>query len=318
MKNLDKKIELSKFNKIWEIMQFYESDWFLWEFIDFVWFYWKWKHERLLNLLKSDNGWSLYLSKRLCLNAISWFSNFRAMVSVSVYWSPINIVQLREIKLNWEVVLDIDIYWKGCKLIREEWIREELYLLFTYYLWMESITLTRADYTVDCQKMNFRKSNTLNYKKSWLIKEKDEFSYMTFGKKSHDSAKFLRYYDKKLEIKTRHSEHLYPEYSLLPSVMRYELQVNSKWFDKYEREIKIDDLFWFITLQKEIESSKWKHLSLNKYKDWSLETWVIEWIKKLQKKKDIDWLERVKLVLLWKEYLDYENAKCEKDFEPLV
>lgn len=59
-------------------------------------------------------------------------------------------------------------------------------------------------------------------------------------------------------------------------------------------------------------------MSLNKYKDWSLETWVIEWIKKLQKKKDIDWLERVKLVLLWKEYLDYENAKCEKDFEPLV
>ena len=289
-------------------MDFYKSDGFLWEFIDFVGFYWERKHERLLNLLKSDNGWSIYLSRRLVLNSLNGFANFRWMVSVSLYWSPVNIVQLREITQQWKVVLDVDIYWKGCKLIREEGIREELYLLFTYYLGMENVILTRADYTVDCMKMNFRKRNHLKCKIDGVINTNWEMSYKTFWRKSHDSARFLRYYDKKLEIKARNTSHLYPEYSLFPSVMRYELQVNSKWFDDVERMLKIEDLYGFITLQKQVASSNWKHLVKNK--DLSLEEIAVETIKKLQNQKQYDSLEKIKLLLLWEEYLNYENRKC--------
>lgn len=290
-------------------MDFYESDLFLDEFIDFIGFYWSWKHERVLTLLKSDNGGSIYLSKRLVLNNLNWFWNFRAMVSVSVYWTPVNVCQLREITLNWKIVLDVDIYWKGCKLIREVWLREELYLLFNYYLQMNEITITRADYTVDTQRLNFEKPNRLKYRKSWVIKESDDFSYVTFGKKSHDSAKFLRYYDKKLEIKTRHTECLYPEYSLLSNVMRYELQVNSKGFESLENVITISELYDFITLHKEIKSSSWKHIWKMLYKDWSLETWIIEGIRKLQNRKDIDSLDRVKTFLYGENYMKYENEK---------
>lgn len=304
----DKKIELSKYNKIWDFMTFYESDWFLDEFIDFVWFYWKRKHERILHLLKSDNWWSIYLSKRLCLNSLNGFSNFRAMVSVSVYGSPINVVQLREIKMWWQVVLDVDLYWKGCKLIREEWLRDELYLLFNYYLWMDHIILTRADYTVDCQKMNFRKANWLKCKISWLIRENWQVAYMTFWKKSHDSAKFLRYYDKKQEILDRWTSHLYPEYSLLKSVMRYELQVNSKWFDSLEKEISINDLYNFIMLNKEVSSSRWRHNP--KDKDWTCEELAKKCIRKLQKEKDFDWLDRLKLLLCGVEYFKFKNSEC--------
>lgn len=311
MLSRDKKIQLSPYNKIGDVMSFYESDWFLWEFIDYVWFYWSRKHERVLHLLKSDNGWSIYLSKNLVLNSLNGFWNFRGMVSVSLYWSPINIIQLREITLNWKIVLDVDLYWKGCKLIREEWLRDELYLLFTYYLWMSEITITRADYTVDCIKKNFRKANSLACRKSWLIRENGELSYMTFWRKSHDTARFLRYYDKKMEIESRWTSHLYPEYSLLPNVMRYELQVNSKGFDKFEKEITIDELYSFITLQKEISSRKRKHYT--KDKDRSLENVALDAIKKLIQKKEYDSLERIKMLLLGKEYLDFTNSKCSID-----
>ena len=318
-----RKIQLSPYNKLKDLISFYEGDWYLCEFIDFVWFYGVRDHSRLLTLLRSDNGAWLYLSRRLCLNKLSWFANFRAMVSVSMYWSPVNVVQLREIKLGWKIVLDVDLYWKGLKLIREEWLRDELYLLFNYYLWMHDITITRADYTVDCLKLNFDKENKLKCRVDWLIRSNWMVAYKTFGRKWHDSARFLRYYNKKLEIITRWTEHLYPEYSLLPEVMRYELQVNSKWFDPLESEITIDDLYWFITLHKEIKSSKWKHLIKNK--DISDEKLCIRLIKKLQRKKEYDSLDKIKLTLLWtEEFLKCatdsivlcETSEVEKLFEP--
>ena len=81
--------------------------------------------------------------------------------------------------------------------------------------------------------------------------------------------------------------------------MRYELQVNSKWFDRLESEIKIDDLYSFLTLQKDVPSPFGKHEK--KYKDESVEKTVIDWIKKLIKQKDEDALDKIKFILNWYE-----------------
>lgn len=309
-----KEVKLSPNNKIWQYIKFYESDQVLSEFIDYVWFYWKRDHSRILTYMKNNNWACLYLSKRLVLFNVEKTSNFNAFVSISLYWSPINIVQLREIKVNWELVLDVDLYWKWLKLIREEWLREELYLLFSYYLWMNEIVLTRVDYTVDCQKRDFDKENTLS-NRVWAEFHKIENNHKIitgryYGRARHDSARFLRYYDKKEDIREKNMDHLYPEYSLIPFVMRYELQVNSKGLDDYERCLTIDKLYNFITLWLAVKSSEWKHLLKNK--DFSLEELAIKSIKKLITKKEYDSLEKIKLLLLWEEYLEYQNSKCQK------
>lgn len=308
-----KEVKLSPNNKIWQYLKFYESDQVLREFIDYVWFYWDWDHSRVLTYLKNNNWSNFYLSRRLLLTKVPKTLNFNALVSVSLYWSPYNVCNLREIKVNWKLVLDVDLYWEGLKLIREEWLRDELYLLFNYYLWMNEIVLTRVDYTVDCQKRDFNKENTLT-NKVWaeFHKVEDNHKVITgryFGRARHDSARFLRYYDKKEDLIVKNKEHLYPEYSLLPFVMRYELQVNSKGLDDYERCLTINKLYDFITLWLEVKSSEWKHLLKNK--DFSLEDLAIKSIKKLISKKEYDSLEKIKLLLLWEEYLEYQNSKCQ-------
>ena len=299
----DKKVKLSPFNKINNYMTFFESDLVLDDFIDYCWFYGTWNSEKVLKFLRSDNGGSLIIDNKLVLTNLNGFSNFRAMVSVSIYWLPINILQLREIKIGGKIVLDCDLYWKGIKLIRENDLRTSLYKLFTYYLEMDEIKITRVDYTVDCIKQNFDKQNRLSCRVSWSISNKvdwvNQVKYKTFGRKWHDSAYFLRYYDKKHEIESRGTQYLYPEYSLLPSVMRYELQVNSKWLNKLESEITINQLYSFLTLQKEIPSPFGRH---EKKRDQSIEEQVIAWIKKLVKMKDEDALDKIKFILNW-----YEN-----------
>lgn len=300
----DKKTKISPLNKIGKYITFYESDCVLDDFIDYCGFYWLRDHEKVLKLLKSDNWGSLIIDNKLVLTNLNWYANFRAMVSVSIYWLPINIVQLREIKINWKVVLDVDLYGKGIKLIRENDLRGSLYKLFVYYLGMDDIKLTRVDYTVDCIKQNFDKKNSLSCRVSQIITNKvggeNLVKYKTFGRKWHDSAFFLRYYDKKHEINCRWTWYLYPEYSLLPSVMRYELQVNSKWLDRLESEIKIDELYSFLTLEKSIPSPFGKHEK--KYKDETIEKQVIDWIKKLVKLKDEDALDKIRYILNWYEY----------------
>lgn len=316
-----KEIKLSPFNKLWEYLKFYESDGFLSEFIDYIGFYWKRDHSRILTYLRNNNWACFYLSRRLVIFKIDKSAYFNCFVSVSLYWSPVNVCQLREIKVNGKMVLDVDLYGKWLKLIREEGLREELYLLFNYYLGMSEITLTRVDYTVDCLTRNFEKVNTLS-NKVWAEFHKIENKHKIitgryFWRARHDSARFLRYYDKKEDIKTKNLEDIYPEYSLLPFVMRYELQVNSKGLDDYERNLTIDKLYSFITLGLEVKSSEWKHLIKNK--DWSNEELAIRCIKRLIKNKEYDSLEKIKLLLLWEEYLDYENSKCQNwIIEPLA
>ena len=299
----NKLVSISPLNKIWKYVKFWEDDVVLDDFMDYCWFYGSWSREKVITFLSSDNGGSIVIDNKLVLNNLNWIWPFRAMVSVAVYWIPVNIIQLREIKIWWKIVLDVDVYGKCIKLIRENNLRPSLYKLFVYYLGMDDIIITRADYTVDCMKMNFNKANTLKFKVSWTISNWWVVRYKTFGKKWHDSALFLRYYDKKHEIESRWTSYLYPEYSLVPNVMRYELQVNSKGFDKWEREISIDDLFWFLTLDYDVSLRYWKHEKFKK--DDSVYCEVMRWLQELKRKKYIDDLLKIRFYL--------ENLEILKD-----
>ena len=160
----------------------------------------------------------------------------------------------------------------------------------------DELTITRIDYTVDCAKLNFRKENSLRCRVSWLFTKDWEVKTKYFWKRWHDSAMFIRYYDKKEEIAVRGTAMLYPEYQFLPVVQRYELQVNSKWFDRYERIIKFNDLFTLINM--------WYHIANRNRgeelkKDESTYDEIVNLINKLNREKDKESLQKVRIYLDW-------------------
>lgn len=297
------KSPLSPNNMLNKYMKFTLKDWYISDFIDYCAFYWVWHHELLLNLDRSDNWASLYIDNKLAVD-IESYANFKAYVSVCVCGLPVKICQLKEVKVWNRVVLSVNIYWKGCKVIREDWLWPSVYKFFTSYLGLHDIVITRIDYTCDCSVMNFNKKNFLTNsvcwyftKKIWRGKKKELLTYKLFGRKGSDSRRFLRYYDKKEEIIKRWTSYLYPEYEKYNSVMRYELQINSKWFDDFDRRKKIEDLESIITMWNYIINSSWKHKK--KDKDESLENVVLMGIRKLLKKNDTRAIDRIKLLINW-------------------
>lgn len=284
---------ISPKNKLRNYMSFTSKDKILSDFIDYLSFYTTWDHSLLLKLLSSDNGPALYLG-RLSIDCIeNKVGLFRAWVSVSHMGIVIKLCQLREMKIWEKIVLKIDIYWKWLKLLRED---SDLYKTFYIFcrdrlmLW-EDINITRIDYTVDCAKLNFRKKNSLRCRVSWLFTKDGDPKTKYFGKRWHDSALFIRYYDKKEEISVRGTEILYPEYRFLPCVMRYELQVNSKWLSKEDKEIKLSQLHDLICLWYEIPD-RLKKLKKEEKDETDLES-CIKSIKSLINKKDLDSIQKL-------------------------
>lgn len=287
---------VSPLNKITKYMSFTEDDKVLSDFIDYLSFYSTWSFAPLTKLLSSDNAPSVYLGRLSidCLEKKIGF--FRAWISTSYYWYSIKICQLQEVKIWNKLVLKIDIYGKGLKLLRDDVdLRRSLKTFFSDFLMLgDELTITRIDYTVDCMKLNFRKQNSLRCRVSGVFSKDWEVKTKYFGVKWHDSAMFIRYYDKKEEIAKRWTSMLYPEYQFLPCVMRYELQVNSKGFDKSERVIKFTDLYWVITLWYNIgDRNRKKEIKKDEstYKD------IVNLIEKLKNDKDYDSLDKVYVFL---------------------
>ena len=283
---------ISPLNKIWKYMSFTKDDKVLSDFIDYLSFYTTWSFAPLTKLLSSDNWPALYLW-RLSVDLIDrkqWL--FKAWISTAFMWYSIKICQLNEVKIKDKIVLKIDIYWKWLKLLRDDHdLRLSLKLFFSdrLLLWDE-LTITRIDYTVDCAKLNFRKENSLKCHVSWIYTKDWEVKTKYFWRKWHDTASFIRYYDKKEEMSVRWTSHLYPEYQFLPVVMRYELQVNSKGFDPYERCIKFEELYNLINLWYHIEDN---HLSHKKQKEENLLNDIVLKINQLKCKKDYDSLDKI-------------------------
>ena len=288
---------ISPLNKIWNYMSFTKDDKVLSDFIDYLTFYTSWNFAPLTKLLSSDNAPSVYLG-RLSIDRVEnkiWL--FRAWVSTSYLGYSIKVCQLQEIKLWNKIVLKVDIYWKWLKLLREDkdlWNSLNCFFRDWLMLWDE-LTICRIDYTVDCMKLNFRKENSLRCRVSWIFMKDWDVKTKYFGVRWHDTAMFIRYYDKKEEISKRNTSMLYPEYQFLPCVMRYELQVNSKWFDKIERIIPYNDLYSLICLGYNISDNKSSH---KKQKDESIYKEIVKKINDLCSSKDNESLEKVYIYLL--------------------
>ena len=289
---------ISPLNKIWKYMSFTKKDKVLSDFIDYMSFYTSWNFAPLTKLLSSDNAPSVYLGRLSidCLEKKIWL--FRAWISTSYLWYSIKLCQLQEMKIWNKIVLKVDLYWKWLKLLREDEDLRKSFRIFCsdWLLLWEELTITRIDYTVDCMKLNFRKENSLRCRCSWMFSKDWEVKTKYFGVKWHDSAMFIRYYDKKEEIAIRWTDMLYPEYRFLPVVMRYELQVNSKWFDKYERTIKFDDLYSVICMWYKLKDRWWNH---HKVKDESIYKDIVILIDELKRSKDYESLDKVWIYLDW-------------------
>lgn len=289
---------ISPENKIWKYIKFNKNDKILNDFIDYLSFYSSWNFSILAKLMSSDNGPAVYVW-RLSIDRSenkNWL--FRAWVSTSYLWYSIKVCQLAEFKIWNQIVLKVDLYWKWLKLLRED---KDLYNSFRLFcsdwleLW-EELTITRIDYTVDCMKLNFRKVNSLKYRCSWTYYKDWLTKTKYFWKRWHDSCMFIRYYDKKEEISKRWSSMLYPEYQYLPEVMRYELQVNSKWFDKSERIIKLKDLYNLINLGYHVWNNTESH---KRKKDETLYSEICDRINMLKNIKDYESLNKVWIYLDW-------------------
>lgn len=321
---------ISPLNKLNEYICFMPRDKVICDFIDYVAFYGCWTDLILMRLLASDNWPAVYVGR---ISILKWDNkNIRTCYwNVIRDWKVVRIFRLQELKLptltKWKRFLKCDLYWKWVKILREDWLRHDFYRIMSEYCWFTDIVLTRADYTVDCAKYNFNKKNTLNTmndwsisktarkkcdrdldtlntqifdyneknKNTWKVKRK-KIQYLLFGNKSSSTARFIRYYDKKAEIIARWTQYLYPEYFEYPNVMRYELQVNSKWFDEDERHLKIEDIEWFVNFWYSIQTRRdWKHRPV---KNRTLYEYVAYAIRKLKRENDYTALEKIKLLLL--------------------
>lgn len=297
MRNYKPKTYISPNNKIWKYIKFTKRDKVLCDFIDYLAFYGKWNRRKTLSLLSSDNAPSFYAGK-ISIEKNEWVSTFQAFGSYSYMGMSVRLFRIWEIQIWWEVVLKVDIYWKGLKIIREDNLWANIELIFKSYFGMDEIKLTRVDYTVDCAKYAFKKKNSLKTSIKGKVEKENNVEYLVFGRKGQ-SARFIRYYDKKKEILARWTSWLYPEYFGYSEIMRYELQVNSDWMDNYERYIKIDDIrgfvdFWF-SISDNTSSHKKRLYDMEKEN--SLYAWVKYAIRKMQREKDYHNLQKIKLLL---------------------
>ena len=253
---------ISPNNKLNKFMSFTKDDMVLRDFIDYLTFYTTWDNKPLLKFINRDNGPSFYLGRLSLDIAKNRIGHFLWQIHTVYNGHSVAICQLKEIKVWSKLVIKVSIYWKWLKLLREDFdLYKTLKCLFTDRLmFWEELTVCRIDYTCDCAKYNFRKYNSMRAKKGADFKNKEwesmQVKTVYFWKRSHDSAYFIRYYDKKYEIQHGENGHntewLYPEYQFIPEVMRYELSVNSKWLDKKERDININNLYDLITLWYDI------------------------------------------------------------------
>lgn len=73
----------------------------------------------------------------------------------------VDLFRVMERTLQGKSVLKVDFYGKGLLVVNRENLRNSVEKVFTKMFGMDDITITRADYTCDCAKYNFKKVNTL-------------------------------------------------------------------------------------------------------------------------------------------------------------
>lgn len=239
MSTLPKQLYKGNVNKLLDYIQIRHEDKFLAQYIDYIGWYSTrdasvfWKFDK--SLRNSDNWtdtnlWVFNIDKEG-----NWY-----FLSVSYMGFVVRVARIYRTKISGNNVAKFDIYWKWVLVLNAN----NLWSLFVEVfirMGLIDLTLTRIDYAIDCEKINFRKTNRLNSIVNGWIGKWSSVEYKAFGRR-WKSAHFIRYYDKLKELKTHWTLPLYPQYWFLPSVMRYELQVNSEWLDEEQRNIHVSKL----------------------------------------------------------------------------
>lgn len=251
MQNLkNSKLLPSQNNRVLQYLKIGIRDWFIEEYVDFLTFYWDFLSETMvLRCRDNDAGANFFWFHLARWNEGSWRKNIILKIIYYYEGNLIDIGQFNEFSKDWKKLLRCQIYGKGLLILNRENLREKFESLLKFF-WLNSICLTRIDYAVDCKKINFKKKNTLNARKGGQIHNVKtwEIEYVGFWSR-WVSPLYLRYYNKKRDLKDSNYERLYPEYDKYDQVMRYELQVNSDGISPNDKIITVDELknianFW--------------------------------------------------------------------------
>lgn len=230
-------------NRLTKFLKITDSDCYIAEYVDFLTFYWEFLAETLVLWCRdNDAGANFYGFHLSRWNEGTWRKNMILKIIYYYEGKLVDIWQLNEFSKDGKKFLRVQLYGKGLLIINRENLRPDVEKLLLFF-GLDEICLTRIDYAVDCEKINFSKKNTLNAKKwgqfhnvrTW------EIEYVGFWSKGV-SPLYLRYYNKKRDLIDTKYERLYPEYAQYEQVMRYELQVNSDGISPEDKVRKVYDL----------------------------------------------------------------------------
>lgn len=288
----NKKQYLHQNNKLGNYIKINAQDKFIKDFIDYIGFYGKRVKTEWYYLFYSDNGREAYIDTISLLWERTTSGRMYIYGCYTYFGRVVRLFRAEELIIGGDLVMKIDLYGKWILLANKENLRPVLEKVWIKFFWLSDIKITRTDYTCDCAKYNFRKVNSLNVKVKGWITNKDNTEYLWFGRKG--KARFLRYYDKKKEIITRHTEFLYPEYFGYSEIMRYELQLNGSALDDLRREITVQQLKDYANFGVYIPDNKATHKKI--LEDTLFEDTLAN-IKKMMRLWDKEWIEKIKLFL---------------------
>lgn len=247
-------------NMLRRYLKITDSDCYIAEYVDFLTFYGGYIPETMIIRCRDNDCGSNYFWFHISRwKEWVWVKNIILKVQYYYEGKIVDMAQLNEFTYEGKRFLRVQLYGKGLLIINRENLRNELENLL-FFFWMSEITLTRIDYAIDCEKMNFGKKNYLNAKKGWQFHNVRtwEIEYIGFGSKGV-SPLFLRYYDKKKDLKVSNYEWLYPEYRQYDTVMRYELQVNSAGIASDDKNKHIYDLKWIVNFGNRVSKNMRSH-----------------------------------------------------------
>lgn len=227
----------SKSNRLLEYVRITDKDEMIAEYLDYLKFYSNYRIKA--KLLFSRDNW-----RTIDLAGFRLYRTHNKQFIVELWrkylWKDVLIASFVENYVNAQSVMSCDIYGKGLLLLnREDW-RDDLETVFQFR-GFQRVILTRIDYAVDCQRINWNKPCSLKSVNHRVEKKRGVPYYVVYGSKL-TSPQFIRYYEKKKDLKENNAEWLYPDYAKYDKVMRYELQVNSDGIAKDYKEQPIENL----------------------------------------------------------------------------
>lgn len=238
-----KKAKPSDNNRLLQYLKITDSDCFIAEYVDFLTFYWSFLPETLVLWTRDNDAWTNFFGFHIARwNEGTGRKNIILKIIYYYEGKLVDIGQLNEFSKDWQRLLRVQIYGKGLLILNREDLRSSFEDLLKFF-GMKELTLTRIDYAIDCEKINFKKKNTLNAKKGWSIYSvrTGKIEYIGFGSK-WVSPLYIRYYNKKVDLKETNYERLYPDYDEYPQIMRYELQVNSDGIAPVDKNATVDQI----------------------------------------------------------------------------